>query len=398
MRDQSLIDTRTEAPANILLVDDMPQNLLSLSAVLDRPDYRIITCSSGADALRWVMREDFAVILLDVMMPEMNGFECAQLIKQRDRCREIPIVFLTAIANELSFTQHGYSVGAVDYLLKPLIPEVVQAKVAAFVEMYRKTEHHRRAEVKLRTANAQLQHSQSEWEAFTSAVCRELRGPLQQVAGLAALMRTGEGGTLDATAQGFAQRVEQTARHATGLLDALAGFADRRQQVPCLVPLDLGEIAREVVAACQAEAPERTVDWQIDTLPPVRGDAAQLRGVLQRLVDNALKFTRERDRPAIRIGAVQDASEVTVYVRDNGVGFPMQEAERLFHVFQRLHAHADFPGIGMGLAEVRSFVESHGGRTWAEGRVQAGATFYFALPRPAQEVRAAEIDAPRALC
>jgi light-regulated signal transduction histidine kinase (bacteriophytochrome) len=149
-------------------------------------------------------------------------------------------------------------------------------------------------------------------------------------------------------------------------------------------PVDLGALAQEVVAELEPTAPDRIVEWRIGELPVVIGDSAMLRVVLGNLISNALKFTQPRERAAIEIGCQQgSAGEIVVFVRDNGVGFDMKYADKLFRVFERLHGVDEFKGTGIGLANVRRVIARHGGRTWAEGKVDSGATFYFSLPQAA---------------
>jgi light-regulated signal transduction histidine kinase (bacteriophytochrome) len=198
------------------------------------------------------------------------------------------------------------------------------------------------------------------------------------------LLQKGASSTLDAQAHHYLGLIRQCSNEMGQLIDDLLlfshiGRADMRE-----TELDLGELLRQVIVEARPEMEGREIVWDIAPLPCVTGDRAMLRLVLGNLISNALKFTR-RCRPAcIEIGAMEDsAREVVIYVRDNGVGFDMSMADKLFGVFQRLHQVEEFEGTGIGLANVRRIISRHGGRTWAQGKVDEGATFYFSLPRVA---------------
>jgi light-regulated signal transduction histidine kinase (bacteriophytochrome) len=169
------------------------------------------------------------------------------------------------------------------------------------------------------------------------------------------------------------------------LIDDLLSFSRMGRQAVSFKPVDLRKLAHDVILELAADAAGRDIAWRISDLPAVRGDASMLRMVLVNLLANALKFTRPRRQAEIEIGTLPDKSaDVTIFVRDNGVGFDMTYADHLFGVFQRLHHEEDFEGTGIGLASVRRIIARHGGRTWAEGCLDKGAAFYFALPCPLQ--------------
>jgi light-regulated signal transduction histidine kinase (bacteriophytochrome) len=150
--------------------------------------------------------------------------------------------------------------------------------------------------------------------------------------------------------------------------------------------VDLGRLVDEVVRQLETETGNRNVEWNIAALPLVRGDPSMLKVVLTNLIANALKFSRPHEHPRIEIGSFQENNEAVIFIRDNGVGFDMEYADKLFGVFQRLHRQEDFEGTGIGLANVRRIINRHGGRTWAEGKVDHGATFYFSLPQSGKDV------------
>jgi PAS domain S-box-containing protein len=239
-------------------------------------------------------------------------------------------------------------------------------------------------EVKKRTAA--LEAANKELEAFAYSVSHDLRTPLRHIAGFVDLLKKRTGTTLDQQSRHYMQTISD-ATHKMGLLiDDMLSFSRMGRQAISLQQVALGPMVREVIDALTPDTNDRDIDWCIgDPLPAVDGDASMLRIVLVNLISNSLKFTRHRKRAQIEIGSLPGkVDEVEIYVRDDGVGFDMTYADNLFGVFQRLHRAEEFEGTGIGLATVRRIIARHGGRTWAEGRPDQGASFYFALPRKLQ--------------
>ncbi|MBU0622328.1 MAG: PhnD/SsuA/transferrin family substrate-binding protein [Gammaproteobacteria bacterium] len=228
---------------------------------------------------------------------------------------------------------------------------------------------------------AELQEANRELETFTYSVSHDLRQPLRAIDGYLALLKEQMGTALDDEGRRFMATISEQAMRMANLIDSLLAFSRSGRFEMNKGGVDLGELAHEVAREQQAEAQERTIEWRIGELPLVNGDRAMLRMVFASLISNAIKFTQPRERALIEIGSqAGEENEVIVYVRDNGVGFDMQYAKKLFGVFQRLHGMDEFKGAGIGLANVRRVIARHGGRTWAEGKVNEGATFYFSLP------------------
>ena len=407
LREAESTDPLTSVPAhpptddrvNILLVDDQPANLVALEAMLQGLDQNIIKAQSGREALKWLLTHDFGVILLDVKMPEMDGFETASLIRQRDKSRHTPILFLTAADDMRTQAVRGYEVGAVDYLVKPVVPEFVRSKVAVFVELARKTELLRRqAQLLARSEHAaleladtraelvrDLEHKNRELESFSYAVSHDLRAPLRRIDSFSRALLESQGERLDETGRKFLERVREASQHMSQLIDDVLYLsrvtrAELRDQ-----EVDLSELAAMLLARLQEGEPERSIELKIRPGVIVSGDGQLLRIALQNLLENAWKFTAREPRPRIEFGVTQASGEPTYFVRDNGAGFDMTYGGRLFGPFQRLHSQHEFPGSGIGLATVQRIIHRHGGRVWAEGLVGQGATFYFTLGRRGRE-------------
>jgi signal transduction histidine kinase len=380
---------------NILLVDDQPANLIALEAMLQGLGQNLIKAESGLEALKWLLTHEFAVILLDVKMPEMDGFETATLIRQRDKSRHTPILFLTAADNTQTQAVRGYALGAVDYLVKPVVPEFVRSKVAVFVELAKKTELLKRqarllaeseqAALELAEARAELvrdlEHKNRELESFSYAVSHDLRAPLRRIDSFTRAVVESQGEHLDEAGQRFLSRVREASQHMSQLIDDVLYLsrvtrADLREQ-----EVDLSALASLILRRFQETEPARSVEVKIRPSVVVTGDGQLLRIVLENLLGNAWKFTANQPAARIEFGVTQVAGEPTYFIRDNGAGFDMTYADRLFGPFQRLHPQDEFSGSGIGLATVQRIIHRHGGRVWAEGLVGQGATFQFTLGR-----------------
>jgi signal transduction histidine kinase len=380
---------------NILLVDDQPANLVALEAMLQGLGQNLIRAESGREALKWLLTHEFAVILLDVKMPEMDGFETAALIRQRDKSRHTPILFLTAADNSPAHAVRGYAVGAVDYLVKPVVPEFVRSKVAVFVELAKKSELLRR-QTRLLAESEQaardlaetraelvrdLEHKNRELESFSYAVSHDLRAPLRRIDSFSRAILESQAQKLDEPGRRYLERVREASQQMSQLIDDVLHLsrvtrAELREQ-----DVDLSALANLILTRMQESEPARKVEIKVRPGVVVTGDGQLLRIALENLLENAWKFTSKQPETRIEFGVTQASGEPTYFVRDNGAGFDMTYVDRLFGPFQRLHAQGEFPGSGIGLATVQRIIHRHGGRVWAEGLVGQGATFQFTLGR-----------------
>jgi light-regulated signal transduction histidine kinase (bacteriophytochrome) len=231
--------------------------------------------------------------------------------------------------------------------------------------------------------NEELRRSNGELAAFSYSVSHDLRAPFRHVTSYAELLRSRAADKLNGRERHYLDSIIEAASSAGRLVDGLLHFSQLGRTALARVEVDVGRLVEEVRHLLEPDLQGRNVRWTVHPLPNVNGDPTMLRLVVQNLLSNAIKYTRDRAEPEIEVGCRTTADGHEFYVRDNGRGFDMAYAGKLFGVFQRLHREEEFEGIGIGLANVRRIVERHGGRVWAEGRLDHGATFHFSLPRSA---------------
>jgi signal transduction histidine kinase len=401
--------TDAEPRARILIVDDHEENLLALEAVLDDPHYEVVRASSGRAALRWALDGDFAVILLDVAMPDMDGFETATLLRGRERSRHTPIIFLTANYRNDDHIFRGYSVGGVDYITKPFSPEVLKSKVGVFVELYDKREALKRQAAALQRAHDELEERVRERTAelaSAAAVERELRAQAEQVnrlkdeflATLSHELRTPLNAILGWTHllalptddPAMAQRaVTVIKNNAVAQSQIIEDILDVSRIISGklrlrLAPANLHEVMDAAIDAVlpAAEAKNITIERQVPALDPVVIDRDRIQQVCWNLLSNAVKFTPKGGRVSISLEHRRD--DLVLTVTDSGIGISREFLPHIFDRFTQADGSASrrHGGLGLGMAIVRHLVELHGGTVHAASEgTDRGATFTIVLPR-----------------
>jgi signal transduction histidine kinase len=371
-----LASATAPAEVNILLVDDRPANLIALEAVLSTPGHRLVKASSGKEALERVREQDFAVILLDVQMPEMDGFATARLIRQEPGSSATPIIFVTANHDSATYEQKGYAAGAVDYLLKPFNPDILAAKVAVFAELQRKNEEIRR--------QAKLIHARDE---FLSIASHELKTPLtplslQMESFISLLDRDGLGKVprerLERMLKNANSQVERLTRLVNELLDVsriTAGRLTLRRE-----PVDLRSVVQSVVEAFAVGARKAGCELTVRCEGHVAGnwDRFRLEQVVINLMTNALKYGKGKP---VEIAVKGYERSVRLSVRDQGIGIAPADQARIFERFERAVSAQNFGGLGLGLYIVGQIVKLHQGTITVESHPGEGACFEVSLPR-----------------
>src|SRR5215813_7645021 len=370
------------AKVNILLVDDNPGKLLTLETILAGLGQSLVKARSAQEALWQLMRQEFAVLLLDVQMPDMDGFELAALIRGHQRYAHIPIIFISAVNRSEMHIFKGYALGAVDYL-DTLIPEVLRAKVAVFVDLFKKTAEVRQLNTELERRveerTAELRRSNEELQQFAYVASHDLQEPLRMVTNYVQLLAQRYQGQLDSEAQEFIGYAVEGAQRMKALIDDLLAYSRVNIRERLVVPTDSGAVLQQTLQNLHMQIAESGATVTADSLPKVSADRMQLGLLWQNLLSNALKF-RGQEPPRVHVSARHQGNEWVFSVRDNGIGMEPRHTERIFQMFQRLHTRQEYPGTGIGLAICRKIVERHGGRIWVESEPGRGTTFFFTLP------------------
>lgn len=357
----------------ILLVDDRAENLVAYRVVLAKVDARLLEASSGDEALRILSQHDVALILLDVQMPGMDGFETATRIRQDPRLEHTPIVFVTAGDRSEIQQAEGYAAGAVDFLFKPLVPGILRSKVRVFLELYRKNQQ-------LRDQARELERSNAELEQYAYSISHDLQQPVRVVSSFLDLFSRRYRGELDEEADGYIHFMLDATSRMTEQLNGLLDHSRVRQGAgQPMVPVDCSALMRAVCDDLRLMIEENEAVVNVGPLPTVQGHTNLLTQLLQNLVQNALKF-RSDEPPRVDVSAWRSGDEWQFEVRDNGIGLDPRFADRIFQIFQRLHTYEEFEGTGMGLAIARKIVQTHGGTIWTESKPGEGARFCFTLP------------------
>jgi len=375
----------SESHPHVLMVDDVEANLVALDALLAPLPCQRVRASNGNEALRQLLRQEFAVVLLDVQMPEMDGYEVARLARENPATREVPIVFVTAMHPTEETALRGYGSGAFDFLFKPINPDILRAKVQVFLDLFLSAR-------RLREEIAAHKRTVRELEAFSYSVSHDLRAPLRPLDGFSQTLLANYGDKLDAQGQHYLTRIRMAAQRMDQLIGDLLRLSHLSKKPSKRDGVDLSELVSAVFEELRAADPARGVELVSEPAVTAECDPGLLRIVLENLLRNAWKFTQKSARGRIEFGRCQEGSATVYFVRDDGVGFDPAFAHKLFRPFQRLHRATDFEGTGIGLAIVERIITRHDGQIWAESSPGQGATFSFTLgtPAPARARRTAE--------
>jgi signal transduction histidine kinase len=369
-------------PLNILLVDDKPENLLALETILRQPDRQLFRASSGNEALRLLLKHDFALVLLDVEMPEMDGYETAQLMRSEQRTRHLPIIFVTAGDRSDQRTFRGYEVGAVDFLQKPINAHILKSKVAVFAELHRKSEELKAQSAALERTSAALHEKVADLENVNRTLSHDLRAPLRSIHAFAEVLRDALGAELEGDAADALRRILRASARMGRMLDDLFGLLRVSAADGVLTDLEAEPVLVEVLESLRSDLQQSGAEVSHEPLPQVRAHPTLLAQILQNLIGNAIKFAGAGAPPRIHISAEPTGTGFRFAVRDHGVGIDPAARERIFKVFERVGDTSAVPGTGVGLALCKRAVEKLGGKIWVEPTPGKGSTFYFTVLAP----------------
>ena len=362
----------------VLLVDDVPANLFAMRHVLADLDCELQEACSGEEALAQALRRPFAVILLDVQMPGMDGFETASLLRGATETARTPIIFVTAFDSGGESVARGYELGAVDYLFKPVDSHLLRCKVEVFLELDRQR---RELDVmdELQRSQAQLERSNRDLEQFVRTISHDLREPLRSVSSHLQLVERRFGTALGEDGARWIGYAVSGAKRMHALIGDLLRFSQVGGTAGPGESADSEAVLDTVLMDLCTCIEDAGAVIEHDALPTVSAHRSEVALVLQNLLANAIRY-RGPEPPRIRIGARVEGEQAVFSVRDNGQGIEERHFEKIFGVFERLDPER-LGGTGIGLAIVKRLVERRGGRIWVESSPGEGSTFHFSLPR-----------------
>ncbi|MES2655593.1 MAG: response regulator [Bacteroidota bacterium] len=404
----------------ILLVDDREDNLMSIETLLETEGYQFTKANSGRQALKILLTEfDFALILMDVKMPSLSGLETASLIYEREKLKHIPIIFITANSYGDENVFKGYRAGAVDYIYKPIKPELLRAKVGVFIDLYRKnhillaqeqklitTNKNLEAEInerkiseeKVKALNQQLLESierletaNKELDRFAFMASHDLQEPLRKIRMFSDRLFSKYEDTFDDEALMYIDRIQKAGERMQALIKDILTFSKISLEKDAFEDCDLNIVIDEVLSDLQSISEAKGATILVENLPSLFVSPGLMRPLFNNLIGNALKYCKKDINPLIKIYADTITFESKkrsgtpdkywrIYVEDNGIGFEQKYAEQIFGMFKRLHSGSEFEGTGIGLTLCKKIVEEHNGFISAKSKFNEGSTFIISLP------------------
>ena len=419
--DEEIVPVKVRA--KILAVDDREDNLFSIEAILERDGYQITKANSGRAALRILLKEDdFVLILMDVQMPDINGFETATMIYERDKLKNIPIIFITANDHGEDSVFKGYQMGGVDYIYKPVNADLLRAKVAVFAELYTKNRQLQAQEQRMAAANrllekeireriaseekvhllnkqlleniTRLKASNEELERFAYVASHDLQEPLRKIILFSDQLSMKYKDALTDEGRNFIDRIMKASERMRMLIKNILSFSKTASSSDAFEHTDLNELLDGILSDLEVSIEQKNAVVRVSKLPSLKIAPAQFRQLFQNLIINSLKFSKETEPPLITIYAeksrglpISDAkydvyNEVfyNIYIKDNGIGFEQKYANEIFTLFKRLNSYDKFEGTGIGLSICKKIIDHHGGFISAVSDVGVGTTFVVSLP------------------
>jgi signal transduction histidine kinase len=367
----------------VLIVDDDPLACEKLQRVISTAGFQCSTALSAAEALRLIEDRPHPIVLTDRVLPGVDGLELSRQLRSR-ASRHYQYILMLSALDSLEDVLSGFRAGVDDYLSKQASDAELIARLHAASRRIAVEESllelNATLEERVYRRTAQLRAIVLELDAFSYTVSHHLRAPLRRISSAAHLLLTPKGVRGGKSGHERVQSIIAAAHSLSRLVDDLLSYTALRSMPMQPRSVAAAEIIQEVVEELRPSLAERNVVWEIGDMPTVSADPTMFVRLWRVLLENAVKFTRSRAEARIAITAEKRDGEWIFEIRDNGVGFDQEYADKLFEVFERLHHSREFEGVGMGLAVARRLVERHGGRIWARGQLDAGATFGFSLP------------------
>jgi signal transduction histidine kinase len=403
----------------ILLVDDREDNLFSIETILEPSGYRFVKAHSGREALKILLTEfDFAMILMDVKMPNLNGFETASLIYEREKLKHIPIIFITANNYGDENMYKGYQSGAIDYIFKPINPDILRAKVGVLIDLYKKNRLLIEQEQKLVAINrsleieikdrmlseekvnqlnrtlltniADLESANKNLERFAFMASHDLQEPLRKIRMFSDRLFLKYKDVKEDV--DLINRIQRAAERTQMLITDILAFSKLSAEPSDFTTVNLNDTLHELLIDLSEEIREKEAEIKIESLPSLYASQRLMRPLFQNLISNALKYRRKDIRPVIKIrsdsltdtglnGKITPGNKYyRIYIEDNGIGFEQKYSEEIFGMFRRLHNNGEFEGTGIGLALCKKIVEQHQGFISARSLLNQGSTFIISFP------------------
>jgi signal transduction histidine kinase len=402
----------------ILLVDDREDNLLSIESIFNNTEYEFRKATSGRQALKILLKEqDFTLILMDVNMPDLNGVETAAMIYEWDKLKHVPIIFITAYNYGEANIYRAYQAGAVDFIYKPINPELLKAKVSVFVELYKKNHQLREQEQKLISINKNLEKeiqerklseqkvnvlnekllqnihnleaSNTELARFAYVASHDLQEPLRKIRTFGDRFLEKYRQIIDKEGLDYIERMQRASKRMQLLIDDILSFSKVSFNKGAFVPTNFNVLINEILADLEILIEQKKASINIESLPEYMVIPGLIRQLFQNLISNSLKFNRRDVLPEIHIFSggtqtMEGKTYSTIIVRDNGIGFEQKYAEQIFGMFQRLHGNGEYEGTGIGLAICKKIMDHHGGMIKASSKLDEGSVFTLFLPTSLQ--------------
>ncbi len=366
-----------EPLARLLIVDDELAQLRALCDTLELEGYAPTAFSSPREALASLGPDTFDLLLTDLMMPELDGIELLRAAQRVDH--DLAAIVMTGHGT-IDTAVKAMQAGALDYILKPFRLNQMMPVIKRALETRRLRRANRELERRVLERTRELEIANRDLEAFSFSVSHDLRAPLRVIEGFCEAFIEDFGPSVPEEGRALLGRIREGAHRMSQLIEDLLNFSRAGRGTLAPARIVMSELARDVMTELTERCRSRALEVVIADLPDGWGDPALIRQVLVNLLSNALKFTATRPVARIAVTSAELDGERVYRIEDNGVGFDEAQAHRLFGVFQRLHGEASFPGTGIGLSIVKRIIERHGGRVWAESRMNEGATFCFTLP------------------